>query len=979
MAFLNPSVPSVLLQREGGALLQFTVLALGAPLTGLMLEGRLSPVDPWVVLSREASDYTHSAVFNGHTTSDGSNPFNLSSGAQADIWFEAHLYTEVRLSATGPLGGEATCTAQVYSSDSGSIPADQVSFAPTPDILSTDVQAAIQEVESHIPDLSNAVPLVASATPGPGTGLTTSRYDHQHPTEVDNAIGSSSTRAPSQSVVQAAIADLIADKEQASTALLSGGAITINADPAKVDITAITARFVTNTPTIDPTTVTVTAGPFTAVAFPNIASQPGTYIGLNSSGALVLQNTVFTSAQRRSIAVLGLAIHSNNVVVNAINQLMAPALQSHNQLLDLVDAVGPLNLSGNDYSANGANLSINKSAGVLFKLGAGYPGTPASPNQVSLAAGTAITFRYRRSNSVEGANVTLIDPTQYESAPGVLSTLSAASNYSVQRIYVFQSGLTRIQYGQAQYNTMADAINGIRTEPFVVEPNMAANGIFRGFLVLRRNATNLTDSTQAAFFSVSKFGASQLNGAGSVITGADIITALGYTPENAALKGAANGYAPLNASALVPIANGGLATNGVPVNGQIPIGNGTGYSVANLTAGANITITNGAGSITIASTGGGGSFDPTLTQSYGGTSGNESVKIIASGTTGTNYFQFQGSTGVPIMSMQGASADITWLARSKGASGFAFQTGAGKPLLTIAGVASAVNGVTITPSIAGGAVAVIGAAGDDTNITTRITAKGNGAVTFAPNGTTLMGVLNTGELRHFTNSNNVVTASGILGLRNIATGSLPSAATEGAGAIVRDSTTNQLKMSDGSAWNAVGGGGGLWVMLGELAPSGSSNTLEMLASFDTTVYEEYYIQVLNLRPAVTNTTLSLNFAISGVVSGASQYYDGTAGATDSAAATFIALTTGNALSASNGSQYGWNGGIKVSLRHGWFSKLESNLNYSAASASVSNEARWGAFLSGGGTLTGFRLTAGAGNFDGSAGASVIRLYGLKKA
>lgn len=43
-----------------------------------------------------------------------------------------------------------------------------------------------------------------------------------------------------------------------------------------------------------------------------------------------------------------------------------------------------------------------------------------------------------------------------------------------------------------------------------------------------------------------------------------------------------------------------------PTNGQLLIGNGTGFSYANLTAGSNVTITNSSGGITIASTGGGG-------------------------------------------------------------------------------------------------------------------------------------------------------------------------------------------------------------------------------------------------------------------------------------------------------------------------------------------------------------------------------------
>ena len=48
-----------------------------------------------------------------------------------------------------------------------------------------------------------------------------------------------------------------------------------------------------------------------------------------------------------------------------------------------------------------------------------------------------------------------------------------------------------------------------------------------------------------------------------------------------------------------------------PTNGQILIYNQTTslWEKANITAGSNITVTNGAGSITIASTGGGGSGD----------------------------------------------------------------------------------------------------------------------------------------------------------------------------------------------------------------------------------------------------------------------------------------------------------------------------------------------------------------------------------
>ena len=54
----------------------------------------------------------------------------------------------------------------------------------------------------------------------------------------------------------------------------------------------------------------------------------------------------------------------------------------------------------------------------------------------------------------------------------------------------------------------------------------------------------------------------------------------------------------------LPIANGGTNLTTVPSNGQLLIGNGTGYTVAGLTAGSGITVTPGAGTISIASTAG---------------------------------------------------------------------------------------------------------------------------------------------------------------------------------------------------------------------------------------------------------------------------------------------------------------------------------------------------------------------------------------
>lgn len=56
----------------------------------------------------------------------------------------------------------------------------------------------------------------------------------------------------------------------------------------------------------------------------------------------------------------------------------------------------------------------------------------------------------------------------------------------------------------------------------------------------------------------------------------------------------------------LPSGSGGTGISTTPTNGQIDIGNGTGFTRTTLTAGSGISITNGAGSITITNSSTGG-------------------------------------------------------------------------------------------------------------------------------------------------------------------------------------------------------------------------------------------------------------------------------------------------------------------------------------------------------------------------------------
>ena len=86
------------------------------------------------------------------------------------------------------------------------------------------------------------------------------------------------------------------------------------------------------------------------------------------------------------------------------------------------------------------------------------------------------------------------------------------------------------------------------------------------------------------------------------------------------------------------VADGGTGVSTVPTNGQLLIGNGTGYTVATLTAGTGASISNGSGSITISATGSGGTVTSVATGTGltgGPITGTGTISVATNGITDT--------------------------------------------------------------------------------------------------------------------------------------------------------------------------------------------------------------------------------------------------------------------------------------------------------------------------------------------------------
>jgi hypothetical protein len=144
---------------------------------------------------------------------------------------------------------------------------------------------------------------------------------------------------------------------------------------------------------------------------------------------------------------------------------------------------------------------------------------------------------------------------------------------------------------------------------------------------------------------------------------------------------------------ITPVINGGTGVSTIPTNGQLLIGNGTGYTLNTLGTGAGITVTNAAGTITISNSGVLSNLAGTGISVSGATGNvtisNTGVVSFSGGTTGltpatatTGAVTLAGTLGVP----NGGSGAVTLTGYVKGNATAAFTASATIPNTDITGL-----------------------------------------------------------------------------------------------------------------------------------------------------------------------------------------------------------------------------------------------------------------------------------------------------
>ena len=242
--------------------------------------------------------------------------------------------------------------------------------------------------------------------------------------------------------------------------------------------------------------------------------QLNSWIYVDANGAVQQQATAFTDAQKRNNITIGSAIHTEGVL-KFVKTFPITAYDNTSQINEFANIFGPLKKSGHKVTANGANLSINRAAGVAFALGRNYAADPENPSTVSDSAKTqCVIHRYYRNNSggfvlddgPSGNGYTVLDPTKYDNGSGTLQNVTS-TKFAAQRLFYFPGtpNIVVSYYGHNVYDSLLDAEKEYILEDFLEAENTSNQAIYLGAIIMKGDASALNNAAQAKILTAGAF------------------------------------------------------------------------------------------------------------------------------------------------------------------------------------------------------------------------------------------------------------------------------------------------------------------------------------------------------------------------------------------------------------------------------------------------------------------------------------------
>jgi hypothetical protein len=414
---------------------------------------------------------------------------------------------------------------------------------------------------------------------------------------------------------------------------------------------------------------------------------------------LVINGTANASTQWVQTTPLPITIGTTAIV---FTQFAAPILYSAGTGLNLSPST-TFNISNTGVSA--ATYGSASSVPTLAINAQGQV-TSASNTSIAIAASQVTSgtfsnaFLTNSSITVNGTAISL----------GASGTITAANPNAL----TIGTGLTGTSYNGSSAVTIALATSGVaaatygsasQVPVFAVDTYGRVTSVTNTSIAIASGAVSglaasaTTDTTNAANISSGTLPTARLSGSYTGITGVGTIAAGTW-------NGDAIGYA-----------YGGTGLTAAPSNGQLAIGNGSGYTLSTLSAGTNVSISNTAGGITISATPAAGGTVTSVAMSVPAFLSVTGSPITTSGTLAVSL----SGTALPVANGGTGATTLTGYVYGNGTSAMTASTTIPNTSITGLGTMStqaassvAITGGTIDGTTIGGTTK---AAGSFTTVT----------------------------------------------------------------------------------------------------------------------------------------------------------------------------------------------------------------------------------------------------------------------
>lgn len=299
-------------------------------------------------------------------------------------------------------------------------------------------------------------------------------------------------------------------ESQLSSGLLYGGIVTYSASFFYVSSgSGIIVQHNASTGSEVNPIVTYVKWAATTQSFNYLTTETATWIYIDSAGNVQQQITPTTATQYDTTIPLGFFGHPNKTSVSSFNYDVLPVYDNNWNLHTFAQAFGGLKMSGLNLAVQVGSLQFGYGSGEVFNYGAFYGQTPNSPSikSYNTVATASINRVYRSATAGEFTNAgifTSTDPTKWDDGSGTLQNVGGG-NYTIQRVFLAPGGATVVYYGQNTYNTLLAATNAIGNEVFVESKITKLNSTFLGYLIVKGNTTDLSNTVENAILNSGLF------------------------------------------------------------------------------------------------------------------------------------------------------------------------------------------------------------------------------------------------------------------------------------------------------------------------------------------------------------------------------------------------------------------------------------------------------------------------------------------